>query len=103
MAAMARPDRLMVTARSRKGDAAHRVEAQRADQNDGGDDQVAGVGEVDLVLDNVAHADGGDHAVQHKADAADDAEGIVLMTASNFGQKLRIIANTAAMRMTRGS
>ena len=30
-------------------------------------------------------------------------EGIVLMTASNFGQKLRIMANTAAMRMTRGS
>ena len=30
-------------------------------------------------------------------------EGIVLMMASNFGQKLRIIANTAAMRMTRGS
>ena len=30
-------------------------------------------------------------------------EGILLMMASNFGQKLRIIANTAAMRMTRGS
>ena len=29
--------------------------------------------------------------------------GIVLMTASNFGQKLRTMANTAAMRMTRGS
>ena len=61
-----------VNARNRKRDAAHRVEAQGADQNDRGNDQVAGVGEVDLVLDNVAHADGGDHAVQHKADAADD-------------------------------
>ena len=103
MAAMARPDRLMLTPAIAKRDAAHRVEAQGADQNDRGNDQVAGVGEVDLVLDNVAHADGGDHAVQHKADAADDAGGIVLMMASNFGQKLRIIANTAAMRMTRGS
>ena len=48
-----------VNARNRKRDAAHRVEAQGADQNDRGNDQVAGVGEVDPVLDNVAHADGG--------------------------------------------
>ena len=76
MAAMARPDRLMLTpAQIGKRDAAHRVEAQGADQDDGGNDQVAGVGEIDLVLNNVAHADGGDHAVQHKADAADDGGG----------------------------
>ena len=75
MAAMARPDRLMVTLPTAKADAAHGVEAQGADQNDGGDDQVAGVGEVDLILNDIAHADGGDHAVQHKADAADDAGG----------------------------
>jgi len=30
-------------------------------------------------------------------------EGMVLMMASNLGQKLRMQANTAAMRMTRGS
>ena len=58
-----------------EGQTAHRVEAQGADQDDSGDDQVAGVGEVHLVFHHVAHADGGDHAVQHEADAADDAGG----------------------------
>ena len=56
-----------------EGDAAG--EAQAADQDGGGDDQVAGVGEVHLVLHQVAHADGGDHAVEDKAHAADDGGG----------------------------
>ena len=43
MAAMARPDRVMLTPADGEGDAAHRVEAQGADQDDGGDDQVAGL------------------------------------------------------------
>ena len=58
-----------------KANAAHRVEAQCAHQNDGGNDQVAAVGEVHAVLHHVAHTDGRDHAVQHKADTADDAGG----------------------------
>ena len=58
-----------------KADAAHRVEAQGAHQNDSGHDQVAAVGKVHAVLHHIAHTDGGDHAVQHKADAADDAGG----------------------------
>ena len=58
-----------------KADAAHRVEAQGAHQNDSGHDQVAAVGKVHMVFHHVAHTDGGDHAVQHKADAADNAGG----------------------------
>ena len=58
-----------------KGQAAHRVEAQRGHQNDSSNDQVAAVGEVHPVLDHVADTDGRDHAIQHEADAADDAGG----------------------------
>ena len=58
-----------------KANAAHRVKAQCAHQNDGGNDQVAAVGEVHAVLHHVAHTDSGDHSVQHKADTADDAGG----------------------------
>ena len=92
-----------VNARNRKRDAAHRVEAQGADQNDRGNDQVAGVGEVDLVLDNVRTPMAEIMPYSTKLIPPTMPEGIVLMMASNFGQKLRIIANTAAMRMTRGS
>ena len=45
------------------------------DQDEGRDENVAGLGEVDLVLDDVAHADRGDHAVEDEADAADGAGG----------------------------
>ena len=48
---------------------------QCAHQNDSSHDQVAAVGKVHAVLHHVAHTDGGDHAIQHKADAADDAGG----------------------------
>ena len=58
-----------------KADAAHRVEAQGAHQNDSGHDQVAAVGKVHPVLHHIADTDGGDHAVEHKADAADNAGG----------------------------
>ena len=58
-----------------KADAAHRVEAQGAHQNDSGHDQVAAVGKVHPVLHHIADTDGRDHAVEHKADAADDAGG----------------------------
>ena len=47
-------------------------EAQAAHQDDGGDDQVAGVGEVHPVLHHVAHTDGGDHAVEDEGHAAHD-------------------------------
>ena len=49
--------------------------AQTAHQNDGGNDQVPGVGEVHLVLHHIAHADGRDHTVENEADAADDGRG----------------------------
>src|SRR5699024_8061444 len=62
-------------AQDREGQAAQRVEAQGADQDDRRNDEVAGVGQIHLVLHHVADADGGDHAVQNKADAADDASG----------------------------
>ena len=64
----------MATPPQRRSDR-HRVEAQRADQDDSGNDQVAAVGKVHTVLDHIADTDCGDHAVQHKADAADDAGG----------------------------
>ena len=57
----------------RKGNAAG--EAQTAYQDDGSDDQVAGVGKVHPVLHHIAHADGGDHAVQDEGHAADDGGG----------------------------
>ena len=38
----------------REGDAAHRVEAQTADEHHRGDNQVAGLGQVDLVLPRYA-------------------------------------------------
>ncbi len=59
----------------REGQAAHRVEAQRRNEDDSRDDQVAAVGKVHLILDHVAHTNGGDHAIEHKADTADDAGG----------------------------
>ena len=58
-----------------EGQTAHRVEAQCADQDDSGNDQVAAVGKVHTVLDHIADTDRGDHSVQHKADAANDAGG----------------------------
>ena len=36
---------------------------------------VAGLGEVDLILHDVAHADRRDHTVEDEADAADDGRG----------------------------
>ena len=68
-------DALLIRTAHSEGQTAHRVEAQCAHQNDGGNDQVAAVGEVHPVLDHVADTDGRDHAVQHEADAADDAGG----------------------------
>ncbi len=68
-----------------KAGQAHRAEAQGAGgtvldaegehEDQRGDDDVAGVGEVDLVLNHVAHTDGGDHTVEHEADAADGRGG----------------------------
>ena len=58
-----------------EGDAAGGGEAQTAHEDDGGDDEVAGLGEIHLVLHHVAHAHGGDHTVQDEADAAHDGGG----------------------------
>ena len=52
-------------------DAAGVGDADGEHEDERGDDDVAGVGEVDLVLDDVAHADSGDHAVEHEGHAAD--------------------------------
>ena len=35
-------------------------------------DQVAGLRQINLVLDNIPDTDGGDHAVEHEGNAADD-------------------------------
>lgn len=51
------------------------ADADGQNQDEGRDQNIAGLGEVDLVLDDVAHADCGDHAVEHEADAADGAAG----------------------------
>ena len=40
-------------------DGARAVDADGGHQDQDGDDDAAGVGEIDLVLHNVAHADGG--------------------------------------------
>ena len=49
--------------------------AQAQHQDKGGDDHVAGVGKVHLVLNHVAHAHGGDHSVEHQGHAADSCGG----------------------------
>ena len=49
------------------------ADAQHQDQ--GRDEDVAGFREVHLVFHHVADAHGGDHAVEHQADAADGAAG----------------------------
>ncbi len=50
-------------------------DAEREDQHQRGDEHVAALHEVDVVLHQVADADGGDHAVKHQRHAADDAGG----------------------------
>lgn len=74
MAAIAAGQGQAVTAKG-KGQAANAVEAQSADQNDRRNQQVSGIGKVDLIFYYVAHAYRGNHAVQHKGNAADDCSG----------------------------
>ena len=58
-----------------EGHAAHSVEAQTADEHHGGDDQVAGLGEIHFVFHHIPHTHGGDHTVEDEADAAHDGGG----------------------------
>ena len=58
-----------------EGHAAHGAEAEAADKHDGGNDQVPGLGQINLILHDVADAHGGDHAVEDEADAAHDGGG----------------------------
>ncbi len=51
-------------------DGARAVDADGGHQDQGGDDDAAGVGEIDLVLHNVAHADRGNHTAEDEAHAA---------------------------------
>lgn len=53
-------------AAQRNRNAAHAVEAQRGNKNHRRDDQIAGFGEINLIFYNIAHTDGGDHAVEHE-------------------------------------
>ncbi len=48
------------------------VDADGQHQDEGGDDDIAALGEVRLGLHDVADTDGGNHAVQHQGDASDD-------------------------------
>ena len=48
-------------------------DAQRQRDNQRNDDDVAALGQIHAVLNEVAHADGGDHAVENQGDAADGA------------------------------
>ena len=68
-----------------EGDAAG--EAQAAHQDDGGDDEVAGLGQVHVVLHDVAHADGGDHAVENEGHAAHDGGGHRADDVGHLGNK----------------
>ncbi len=69
---MARPESVTAAPPTGEGDAAHVTEAQTADKHDRRNDEVAGLGEIDLILHDVAHAHSGDHAIEDEADAADD-------------------------------
>lgn len=62
-------------AAQRNRNAAHAVEAQRGNKDHRRDNQIAGFGEINLIFHNVAHTDGGDHAVKHERDTADDGRG----------------------------
>ena len=56
-------------------DAAGVADADRKNEYERGDDDVSGVGEVDLVLNNVAHTDCRDHTVEDEGHAADGRGG----------------------------
>ena len=71
--------------------------------DEGGNDDVTAVGEVHLVLHHVAHAHGGDHAVEHHGHAAHGSGGHGGHQGRKLGEKENRIARPAAMRMTRGS
>ena len=45
-------------------------DADRQHEHDGGYEHVAAFLEVDVVFDEIAHADGRDHAVEHERHAA---------------------------------
>ena len=72
---MARPVRVMSAPPTVKVMPPVELKPRPHDEDHRGDDQVAGLGQVHLVLHHVAHAHGGDHAVQHEADAAHDGGG----------------------------
>ena len=89
---MARPDRVTAAPPTVKVMPPTRAEAEAADEHDRGDDQVAGLGQVDLVLHDVAHADRGDHTVEDEAHAADDGRGDGVDERVKLGEKLRMMA-----------
>ena len=69
------------------------LKPSRADQNDRRNQQVSGIGKVDLIFYYVAHAYRGNHAVQHKGNAADDCSGNgVDQCSANAGLNERMIA-----------
>ena len=51
------------------------VDADREDEDERCNDDIAAVGEVDLVLNDVADTDCGDHTVEDQGDAADGRGG----------------------------
>ena len=60
----ARPERLIAPSwREPAGGVAY---ADGQDQNEGCDQNITGLGEVNLVLDDVADADRRDHTVEHR-------------------------------------
>ena len=56
----------------RVGAELHRRAARAADEDDGGEDEVAGPGVVDLLLDEHPDSGGGNDAEEEDADAAHD-------------------------------
>ena len=75
MAAMARPDRLMLTPAMAKVMPPTELKPRAQTRMTAAMIRLRLLEKSTLVLDHVAHADSGDHAVEHEADAADDAGG----------------------------
>ena len=44
-------------------------------QNESGDDNIAGIGEVNLIFNNVADTDCGNHTIEHQRHAANGCGG----------------------------
>ena len=69
-----------------EGDSADGIEAESGNEDNCCDDEVAGLGEVYLILNNVSDADSGYHTIEDEGNAADDGSGNGVYQSGELGQ-----------------